>query len=161
MGHAAAPLVQTTFSNMAGADPEIEEGRGIHIEWRLVWRAKDAVVHARASLVPLHAFVAYSTSLKSPRTRPCIYSMHSLVGGSGGMLPQENLDHVKVLLRPLENICGYWSVNSGDSSYCRFSESLLFGTSPFFKALPQNCLFNLGAADLSALCMQDMKQCVI
>ena len=27
-----------------------------------------------------------------------------------------------------------------------------------FEALPQNCLFNFGAADLSALCMQDMKQ---
>ena len=27
-----------------------------------------------------------------------------------------------------------------------------------FEALPQNCLFNLGAADLSALCMQDMRQ---
>ena len=53
-----------------------------------------------------------------------------------------------MLLRPSENICGYWSVNSGDSSYCRFSELLPFGTpslrnQPFFKALPQNCLFNL------------------
>ena len=27
-----------------------------------------------------------------------------------------------------------------------------------FEALPQNCVFNLGAADLSALCLQDMKQ---
>ena len=30
-----------------------------------------------------------------------------------------------------------------------------------FEALPQNRLFNLGAADLSALCMQDMHEAVI
>ena len=40
---------------------------------------------------------------------------------------------MKVLLRPSENICGYWSVNSGDSSYCRFSESLPFGNSQDMK----------------------------
>ena len=35
----------------AGADPEIEEGGGIHIKWELVQRSQDAVVCARASLV--------------------------------------------------------------------------------------------------------------
>ena len=57
------------------------------------------------------------------------------------------------------NMCGNWSVNSGDKSYIVVSQSPFPSESAFvFEALPQNCLFNLGAADLSALCMQDMKQ---
>ena len=57
------------------------------------------------------------------------------------------------------NICGNWSVNTGDSSRIVVSQSPFPLESAFvFKALPQNCLFNLGAADLSALCMQNMKQ---
>ena len=51
-----------------------------------------------------------------------------------------------------EAVGGYWSVNSRDSSHCYFLEPLPF------ESLPQSCLFNLGAADLTALCMQDMKQ---
>ena len=49
------------------------------------------------------------------------------------MLPQENCDRMRVLLRPSE-------------------------TTTILEVLPQNCLFNLGTSDLSALCMQDMKQ---
>ena len=46
-------VVEGTPTPTAGADPEIEEGGGgIHIKWGLVRRAYDAVVCARASLVP-------------------------------------------------------------------------------------------------------------
>ena len=60
--------------------------------------------------------------------------MHSLVGGSGGMFPQENFKFrlcksASEAVGDHYNICGNWSVNSGDSSYCRFLESLPFGIS--------------------------------
>ena len=86
----------------------------------------------------LAAFVAHSTSLKSLQTRLRIWNMHSLVGGSGGMPPQENfenfenLDRMRVLLRPLETTTIFVATGvytHGDSSYCRFSEPLPFGIS--------------------------------
>ena len=53
------------------------------------------------------------------------------------------------------NICGKLSA----------THRIIFFRSPFplelafvFEALPQNCPFNLGDANLSALCMEDMKQ---
>ena len=115
---------------MSGVDPEIEEGwGGIHIEWGLV------------------------------RAVVCVCIVHSVLRGSGGRLPQENLDLMRVLLRPsettitMQNLCQL-ECNSGDSS-------VVVSRSPFppesafvFVALPQNCL--LGAADLSALCLQNM-----
>ena len=69
-----------------------------------------------------------------------------------GMLPQENLDHLRVLLRPLETTITnhtqhLWQLecNSGNSPCGCFSKPFLF------EALPQNCL--LGAGDLS---LQDL-----
>ena len=67
---------------------------------------------------------------------------HSVLGGVGHAHPGQflNLKHMRVLLRPSETtittqILWQLDCNSGDSSYGRFS-----------------------AADLSALCLQDMKQ---
>ena len=61
--------IQTMF---AGSNPEIEEDRAyiyIYTEWGLVWRAQHTVE------LSVHTTV------------------HSVLGGSRGMLPQENLDH--------------------------------------------------------------------
>ena len=48
----------------------------MHIEWGLVWRAQHAVV--------------------------CAHIAHCVLGEFGGMLPQENFDHMRVLLRLTE-----------------------------------------------------------
>ena len=86
-------------------------------------------VRALASFPGPRAFVARSTSLKSLRTR-----LHSLVGRSGGVPPPqenfENLDRVRVLLRPSETTTIFVATGvytHGDSSYCRFTEPLPFG----------------------------------
>ena len=61
------PVKLFRFTNIqnsnTGADPEIEEGRGICIEWGVVRRTQCVVV--------------------------CVHIAHSVVGGSGGMLPKE------------------------------------------------------------------------
>ena len=88
----------------------------------------------------------------------------SVVWGSGGMLPQENflnLDHMRVLLRPSETTITTQNLlqvdcNLGDLSYGRFLEPLPFGiTEPLYVRYCRCCLLG---ADLSALCLQDMKQ---
>ena len=53
------------MSPCTGADPEIEEG-GAYINWESVRRVQHAVV--------------------------CGRRVHSVVGGSGGMVPQENFE---------------------------------------------------------------------
>ena len=105
---------------------------GIHIEWG--W----------CGVRGMHAVVS-------------VYIVHSILGGSGGML-SSNINHVRVLQRPPQphKICGNWSVT-------QVIHCMIISQSPFpsesafvFEALTQNCL--LGAADLSALCLQDTKQ---
>ena len=80
------------------------------------------------------------------------------------MLSQENkLDHMRVLLRPSETAITTQNLCQLDGSSDQAIHHMVISRSPFplesaivFEALPQNCL--LGAADLSALCFQDMKQ---
>ena len=128
-----------------GADPDIEEGwgGGAYTEWG--WcghaaRAASAVCCAR------------------------IITQLSVVWGSGGMLSQEdflNLDHVRVLLRPSKTTITTQNLsqvdcNLGDLSYGRFLEPLPFRiTEPLYVRYCRCCLLG---ADLSALCLQDMKQ---
>ena len=81
-----------------GADTDIEEaggvggGGGTHRVGIGAARVGRQSVRALASFPGLRAFVTCSMSLKSLRTRPRIYSMYSLVWGSGGILPQENFE---------------------------------------------------------------------
>ena len=98
----------------AGADPQIEEGGGTH-----------RVGFAAAMRLAQRAYFLLARIT------------HSVVWGSGGMLPQENfqnLDHMRVLLRPSETTIttqNLWQLdcNSGDSSCGRFLEPLPFGIS--------------------------------
>ena len=62
----------------------------------------------------------------------CVHITHSVVGGSGGMLPQETI--MRVLLRPSETTMTtqkLWQLdyNLGDSPYGCFLETLPFGIS--------------------------------
>ena len=80
--------------------------------------------------------------------------MHCVLGGSGGSLPKGNLDYE----RSSEAVGDYTVTTQNQAidpmfiSWSPFPSELAFA----FEALPQNCL--LGAADLSALCLQDIKQ---
>ena len=64
-------------------------------------------------IVLAHVYIVASFSGLCGRVRALVrrsearercYSMHSLLGGSGGMLSKENLDRVRVLLRPSETV---------------------------------------------------------
>ena len=112
---------------------------------------------ALASVPVLRAFVTCSASLKSPE-RGHVQSCR----GSWACSPRKILK-----FRPCESGSGavgeYLSVLK--YKLRRFIVLSFNSRNPFpletafvFEALPQNCLFNLGAADLSALCIQDMKQ---
>ena len=74
---------------------KLKKGGGAHIEWGLCGHAAHAVFCARI--------------------------MQSVVGGSVGMLPEGNFDHMRVLLRPSEitiTTQNLWQLdcNLGDSS---------------------------------------------
>ena len=61
------------ITSRSGVDQEIEEGRGVHIELGVVRHTEHTIVCA-----------------------------HSILGGSWSMLPQQNIDHMRVLSRPLQ-----------------------------------------------------------
>ena len=96
---------------VSGVDSEIEEGGGIHIKWGLVQPALDAVCLQYVAQKPENE-ATHAQSCRGcghgPRFIPC-ESASEAVGGH-------------------YNICGNWSVNSGDLSYC-FSEPLPFKVS--------------------------------
>ena len=83
------------------------------------------------------------------------FSVYNVIGGSGGILPQENLPgHMSVFMRKScrEHHNGHWSVTQA-------IHHMVISQSPFssesalvFETMLHNCL--LGAADLSALCLQ-------
>ena len=85
--------------------------------------------------------------------------------GVWGHAPPGKLNHMRVLRSGCQKspqpriVYGNWSVTKA-------IHQLIVSRSPFpsesafvFEALPQNCsLYLLGVADLSALCLQDIKQ---
>ena len=81
--------------------------------------------------------------------------------GVWGHAPPGNLDRVRVhaseAVGEHYNICDNWSVTQAIRRIVVFRSPFPSESAFVFEALPQNYLFNLGAADLSAPCMQDMK----
>ena len=74
-----------------GADPEIKEEEG-HT-YRVGAARKGHSCPCACKPRPpafAHSSLAVRRSKARERGHVCIYSMHSLVGGSGSMLPQEN-----------------------------------------------------------------------
>ena len=129
--------------SMPGADPDIEEGGG---------HTQSGVGAAMRRAQPAQ-FVVHA----SDNAKRCM--------GVWGHAPPGkvlNFDHMRVLLRPSETTIttqNLWQVdcNLGDSSYGRFLEppSLRNHSEPLYVRYCRCCLLG---ADLSALCLQDMKQ---